>query len=310
MRKLTSIRTLAAPEHTSRQARGVLRSGGTRRATLLAGVSMLCACDTTTGNRGEAASHVEQTKNLRAASAEPSSGEPGTPQTVNASPETALDERPSVDENMGRGFQGTLALRIRAPSTERTLRYQTRGNRARLQVDAPNGSAAQAPAERSPGARMSFDALIWDQSISMLNHAARTYQTLALDDVKERAEPDADVKIQKTGERGRLSGVTCERYEITQGKLHISACVSALPGTFNVDKFETVSRVDVPPWAEQLLDDEMLPLQAKVTDAGGRELYSLELIEYSPGPVDEAMLALPSNYRAEGASGASEVIQR
>jgi hypothetical protein len=233
---------------------------------------------------------MEQTKSLRAAGAEqrPSSGEPGTPQTVHATPETAVDERPSVDENMGRGFQGRLAMRIRAPSGERTLRYQTRGNRARLQVDAPGDSAAAGA--QSPGVGTNFDALIWDQSISTLNHERKSYQTVALDDVKANAKPDADVKIQKTGERSSLSGVTCERYEMTQGELKISACVSAVPGSFDVGKFETLSQVDVPPWAEQLLEDDLLPLQAKVTDAGGRELYSLELIEYSPGPVDEAML--------------------
>jgi hypothetical protein len=35
-------------------------------------------------------------------------------------------------------------------------------------------------------------------------------------------------------------------------------------------------------------------------DAGGQERYSVELIEYSPGPVDPSLLALPSNYRAVG----------
>jgi hypothetical protein len=279
---------------------------------LIGGAFILCACDATTDSLGEAASRrVEQTRNLRPAGAEqpPSSGEPGTPQTVHATPETAVDERPSVDENMGRGFQGRLAMRIRAPSGERTLRYQTRGNQARLQVDASSGSAAPA-SERSPGAGTNFDALIWEQSMSMLNHERKTYRTVALDDVKASAEPDADVKIQKTGERSSLSGVTCERYQITQGELQVSACVSAVPGSFDVGKFETLSGIDVPPWAERLIEDDLLPLQAKVTDAAGHELYSLELIEYSPGPVDEAMLALPTNYRAEGAGGASGVIQR
>jgi hypothetical protein len=313
MRKLTPKRTRSAHglEHALRQAYRLLPSGSTRRWTLLVGGGcMLCACDTTTGSRGEPAS-VEQTQSLRPASPEQdrSSGEPGTPQTVHATPETAVDERPSVDENMGRGFQGTLALRLRAPSGERTLRYQTRGNRARLQVDGPNGAAAQAPSQARPSGA-SLDALIWEQSLSFLNHEQKTYRTVALDDVKARDEPGADVKIQKTGERINLAGVTCERYQITQGELAVSACVSAIPGSFDVDKFEASSRVDVPPWAERLLGDDLLPLQAKVTDAGGRELYSLELIEYSAGPVDEAMLALPPNYRAESAGGASEVVPR
>jgi hypothetical protein len=48
-----------------------------------------------------------------------------------------------------------------------------------------------------------------------------------------------------------------------------------------------------------LLKDELLPLQAKALDPGGRESYSLDLMEYTPGPVDESLLALPSTYREE-----------
>lgn len=284
MRKLTPNRTL--------------------HALLLGGVSLVCACDTTTDSRGEAASRVEQTQALRPSPAERAPGEPGTPQTVHATPETAVDERPSIDENMGRGFQGRLVMKLRAPSGERALRYQTRGNRARLQVDAPNGDAPNGDA-----AKGSFDALIFDQSLSMIDHEHKTYQTVALDDVTERSTPDINVKIEKTGERRRLLGVTCELYEITQGELHVSTCVSALPGSFNVGKLEASSGLDVPPWAEQLLADQLLPLQARVTDSSGRELYALELIEYSPGPVDEAMLALPQSYRAKGTGGAGGGVQ-
>jgi hypothetical protein len=84
---------------------------------------------------------------------------------------------------------------------------------------------------------------------------------------------------------------------MTDGALRISACVSPLPGTFDVDKFETVSGLDVPAWVERLLDEQTLPLRASVADAHGRELYSLELVEYSPGPVDESMLVMPATYR-------------
>jgi len=70
-----------------------------------------------------------------------------------------------------------------------------------------------------------------------------------------------------------------------------------LPGTFDIDKFETVAHIDVPAWLENLLKEELLPLRGSVREAGGRELYSFELTEYSSGPVDESQLALPSNYR-------------
>jgi hypothetical protein len=83
--------------------------------------------------------------------------------------------------------------------------------------------------------------------------------------------------------------------------------VAALPGTFDVDKFETVSAIDVPAWVEELMRDELLPLQGSVRDAGGRELYAFELTEYTPGPVDASQLTLPQNYEVvSGAPRASE----
>ena len=65
-------------------------------------------------------------------------------------------------------------------------------------------------------------------------------------------------------------------------------------------KLETLSKLDVPPWVEHLLLNKLVPLRAVARDAGGQQRYSVELIEYSPGPVDPSLLALPSNYRAVG----------
>lgn len=214
----------------------------------------------------------------------------GGPAAPPSAPATAIGDRPSVDENMGRGFQGTLALRLVSPAKTHSLRYSSRGNSARLQVD---------PLEpKDVSGALHLDALIWDQNISLLNHRDRTVQTFALDGVPARAGDAEGVKVDKTGERTTLLGVGCERYEIEDGAQRITACVSALPGSFDVDKFETASRIDVPAWLEELLGDELLPLQGAVRDAGGRALYSFELTEYSPGPVDASQLVLPQNYKS------------
>jgi hypothetical protein len=216
----------------------------------------------------------------------------GTPAA--GAPASSIGDRPSVDENMGRDFQGTLALRVVSPARSFGLRYSSRGNSARLQVD---------PLEaKDDSASQHLDALIWDESISLLDHRDRTVQTFAMDSVAPRTDDSGAVEVKKTGERTMLLGVGCERYEIVDGPRRVSACVGALPGTFDIDKFETVSRIDVPPWLEELVKDELLPLQGSVRDAGGRELYSFELTEYSPGPVDATQLVLPQNYRATAAA--------
>jgi hypothetical protein len=198
--------------------------------------------------------------------------------------EGASAQRPSMDENMGRSFQGTIEQRLRTERGERRLRYLSRGNTARLQVDGLHGRGA-------------FDALIWGESISVLDHTRDTYRTVALDDVKPQ-KAHREVRISKTGERLTLQGVICERYEIQDGPLHVSTCVSAVPGTFDVHKLEAVSGLDVPAWADQLLDQQLLPLQASARDAAGRELYSLELMRYSTDSVDDSMVALPKSYHA------------
>ena len=192
---------------------------------------------------------------------------------------------------MGRGFQGTLALRLHQASSAHDLRYQAYGNTARLQLDAlekPVGGKAP----------FHFDALIWDQSLSLIDHERRSVRTMPLAEI-QATQATGGASIEKTGERVSIQGVFCERYHLQDGPLRVDACVSALPSAFDVGKFETVSGLDVPPWLEQLLLDKLVPLRAVARDAGG-ERYSIELIEYSPGPVDASLLVLPSNYRALG----------
>jgi hypothetical protein len=202
------------------------------------------------------------------------------------SDEAPVSARPSIDENMGRGFQGTLELRVSDARGARALRYLAKGNTARFQLDGAKGG---------PG----IDALLWGENVSLLDHRSRTYHTRALDDVNAPAgAPEPDVKVQKTGERVTMQGVMCERYLISEGPQKIDACVTAVPGEIDVAKFEALSRMDVPAWVEGLLDEDLFPLTARVNDAAGKELYRLELVTYSPGPVADAELALPSNYKA------------
>ncbi len=202
-------------------------------------------------------------------------------------------ERPNLDQNMGRGFQGTLAVRVQsANGRSQDIRYLNLGNTARLQLDAPGDARPQ-------GAPVHFDALIWGESISVLDHQRRTVQTVPLAQISPKDEGDTPVTINRTGERTSLQGVFCERFEVEQGEQRIEACVAGLPGTFAVDELEAVSGLDVPAWVEQLLKEELMPLQARARDRAGKELYSLELMQYAPGPVDTKLLGVPENYSKE-----------
>lgn len=264
------------------EARRILETGGRphrrrRLVPLASGALILAAACEATDKRGEGAPRSE-------------------PQSLR--PRPAAEERPALDENMGRGFQGRLQMRLSTPTGEQTLRYLTRGNRARLQLDSTNAS----PEQGSKGSKLregsNFDALIWDENISLMDHVHDTYRTVSLDEIEAGNEPGESVSVRETGERDRVAGVFCERYEIIQGATKILACVSAVPGTFDVNKLEKVSGLDAPAWVEQLLEDDLFPLQARAVGPSGLELYSLELIEYSADPVDESVLRVPSTYAA------------
>lgn len=195
------------------------------------------------------------------------------------------DARPSTNQNMGRDFQGALELEVRTTAgKQQRIRYLSRGNDARLQLDDVGGSS-------------SFDALVWGENLSVIDNQAKTYRTIALDTAKKLDGEEHEVRVDATGERSLIDGVGCERYEIADGPVRVSAWVTALSGTFAVDVLEAASGIDVPSWAELLLDQQRLPLRATARDAGGGELYTLNLIRYTAGPVDDSQVALPSNYQ-------------
>jgi hypothetical protein len=193
--------------------------------------------------------------------------------------------RPSTNQNMGRDFQGALELEVRTTAgKQHRIRYLSRGNDARLQLDDVGGGS-------------SFDALVWGENLSIIDNRAKTYRTVALDGAKKLEGDEKEVRVDTTGERSLIDGVGCERYEIVDGPVRVSAWVTALSGTFATDVLEAASGIDVPSWAELLLDQQRLPLRATAKDASGRELYTLNLVRYTAGPVADSEVALPSNYQ-------------
>lgn len=213
-------------------------------------------------------------------------GAANTPMPLAATSPGVDDARPSTDQNMGRDFQGALELVVRTKAgKQQRIRYLSRGNDARLQLDDVGGSS-------------SFDALVWGENLSVIDNPAKTYRTIELDSAKKLDGEEREVRVDATGERSLIDGVGCERYELVDGPVHVSAWVTALSGTFAVDVLEAASGIDVPSWAEHLLDQQRFPLRATAKDASGRELYQLDLVQYSAGPVDESQVRLPNNYQA------------
>ena len=271
----------------------------TRGATLVAIAAILPACKAKQLEELPASTtHLAAEQNSAAAPPGAAAGAAGS--AAGLPPAAgAMGERPSLQQNMGRGFQGQLALRLsHSNGTQDQLRYLSLGNTARLQVD-PSG---QPKAGLSP---LHLDVLFWGEQMSLLDHEQRTARTLSLQQIRPSEEPEAHVELKKTGERTSIQGVFCEAVSLQDGPVHVDACAGALPGEFDVDKFEAATGVDVPAWAETLLKQQLLPLRALARDEHGRELYRLELTEYSAGPVDRELLSVPANYRQIAANGAA-----
>jgi hypothetical protein len=209
----------------------------------------------------------------------------------------APGERPSLQENMGRDFQGKIALRLTdSAGAQEEMRFLSLGNTARLQVD---------PLDQPRRAThpLHLDVLFWGEHLSLLDHEQRTARTLALQQIRPTEEAETPVELKQSGERSTFLGVVCEAVSLQQGPIHVDACVGSFPGDFDIDKFEAATGVDVPAWAETLLKKHKLPLRATARDEHGRELYQLELTEYSAGPVARDLLSVPANYRQIAANG-------
>jgi len=187
-------------------------------------------------------------------------------------------------ENMGRNFEGRLRQRVTGPHPLE-LRYLSRGERGRLQIE-------------RPGSEPTFDAIFAGDQAIVLDHGRRRYRTLDLNHVEKKREKEEKVDVERTQDRKEIKGLLCYPWQLTNGSQHISACVRGLPGPFDTDKLETLSGVNVPAWVEALIAERYLPVEATVTE-GGRKVYELVLEQYSPDEVPENELSVPANYQAE-----------
>lgn len=270
----------------------------TRGATLLAIAGVLPACKAKQMEELPASTtHLAAEQNSAAAPAGAATGAAGS--TGLPPPAGAAGERPSLQQNMGRGFQGKLALRLtKSSGAQEQLRYLSLGNTARLQVDPVGQAPPGAPAPH-------LDVLFSGEQLSLIDHEQRAVRTLSLQQIRPTEEPEAHVELKKSGDRSSIQGVFCEAVSLQDGPVHVDACAGGLPGEFDVDKFEAATGLDVPAWAETLLKQQLLPLRATARDEQGRELYRLELTEYSAGPVERDLLSIPTNYRQIAANGAA-----
>jgi len=262
------------------------------------------ACHRGDDNGKESPAHSGRATGTLASQAPVNGGSPvaATPAEASNGVNTggAAPEGRNTSDNMGRNFEGRLRAKISGYGQNGELRYLSKNNRARLQLENVPGTSIR-----------SFDSLFDAGEMTVLLNDRREYYTRKLDDVEATKEHGPDIDIDQTGERVMEAGFACTIANITQGSQKISACIFGAPGRFDIGKFERVSGFVAPAWVRALLSNNYWPMTASVRGAKGGELYSVKVVEYSPGPVLDSELAIPPNYHEVDASkvGRSAIVK-
>jgi hypothetical protein len=201
------------------------------------------------------------------------------PTSTNTSPAaTKTDDAP--DDKL----KGRARLEIKGARQPLAIALTAGGDRTRIQV------------QRAAGAEPVTALLEDDDKLTLLRDKARQYEVLDLDKVTGRAEREPEVKVERTSAKRTVSGLSCVRWQLSVESQRVDACVHALPAKVDADKLEAALRIDLPIWAESLVEAGYFPAQATVTE-GGREAYRVELIEYTAQEPNESELQVPAGYQ-------------
>lgn len=189
---------------------------------------------------------------------------------------------------MAAQFEGRAHVVLKRPEGAIDIRLISRDRRSRLQVDDP----------RHPERRLD---LIFDQDrAAVLSGERKQYFEVDLDDLDEEPERAKDVEQTSSSDDVRkvVHGLNCNPRELTQPGQKISACVLGLPNEFDAGSFQALTGIDLPPWIEFLVERDLWPVTATVRDDSGKELYSLEVVDYRSQPLPSAEeLAIPRDFK-------------
>ncbi|HEY6080042.1 MAG TPA: DUF4412 domain-containing protein [Polyangiaceae bacterium] len=204
----------------------------------------------------------------------------GPPSATTSSAATKTDDDPDAK------LRGRARLEVKGARQPLGIVLSARGDRTRIQVQ-------RAAAE--PVTALLED----DDRLTLLRDESRQYEVRDLDKLTGRAEREHEVKVERTSEKRTVSGLSCIKWQLSVESQRVDACVHALRAKVDADKLEAALGIDLPNWAERLLEDGYFPVQATVTE-GGREAYRVELVEYTAQEPNESELEVPAGYHELG----------
>ena len=221
----------------------------------------------------------------RAQNQEPSKEEPAEPM-----PRVQSDGGPGVGtptQDMAGNFEGRAHVVLKRPEGQVDIKVISKDQRSRLQVDD----------SKHPERRL--DLVFDDDQAAVLLNDKKQYFNVDLDKLKDKPEASAEVHEESSSGDARktVHGLNCNLKELTQPGQKISACVLGLPNGFDADDFEALTGIDLPPWVEYLFERDLWPVTATVRDESGKDLYSVEVLDYTSRPLPPPEeLAVPPDF--------------
>jgi hypothetical protein len=141
----------------------------------------------------------------------------------------------------------------------------------------------------------------WPQKrVLLLMEAQRTYAELGLDEHGRVAGMLRRWRLEREGPDETVAGSRCSLWELTDGTYRVSACLASGPVLADVQTLRKALGVDLPAWAERVLEQGYLPLSISVQGADGQILLKHEAIERRDELVKAIDFEVPKDFRPVG----------
>lgn len=209
----------------------------------------------------------------------------------------------------GGNFEGVISMQLRVPTSKpMEMTYFVKGERARVETNMPESPMGSA-------------VVLWDMpagKMTMLMPPMKAYTTMDAkkmgDEIRAGQEKDAsgEVKFPKltaTGKTETIAGHSCEHY-LMGDKQEIDMCVAKGLGYFGMGNQEgglaalknlvfspklLAEAAAHPKWVK-LLEGGAFPLKMTVSE-GGKPGMTMEATKIEPKKLDDALFAVPPDYK-------------
>ncbi len=188
----------------------------------------------------------------------------------------------------GGPFEGTITMVMDTTTLSKpaTTTYEIKGSKTRFAMPA-QGSVPSSVVVVDQAAAKSW-LILEDRRTVLALDAGK-----AMSDMMAAAQVTPSFSVEKTGIMDTVAGLRCEKWEITLGAGHLSACVLA-----GIDLSGVPAEAGIP---GALAGEKAFPLRAIYADANGVVTRHTEVRAIERKPIDDGRFTLPEGYAVEDA---------